>query len=101
MFVVCALIRTDTQNEPHTHPVTLENCPVVFHVNITDYLTSTPLYIGKLTGLSAFIKVGRTIWGHTHERTDDPPPVPMFGTNRPCVRPSSGNLGDALTEVAG
>ena len=47
------------------------------------------------------LKVSRTIWGHTHERTDDPPPDPMFGVNRPHGRPSSGNLGDALTEEAG
>ena len=39
--------------------------------------------------------------GGTQERTDDPPPVSMFTANRPRGRPSSGNLGDALTGVAG
>ena len=36
----------------------------------------------------------------THDSTDEPPPVPMFGAN-PRGRPSSGNLADAPTEVAG
>lgn len=32
---------------------------------------------------------------------DEPPPVPMFGAHRPRGRTSTGNLADALTEVAG
>ena len=40
------------------------------------------------------------IVGGTHENMEEPPPVPMFGAHRPRGRPSPGNLGDALTDVA-
>ena len=40
------------------------------------------------------------IVGGTHESLDEPPPVPMFGAQRPRGRPSTGNLADALTDVA-
>ena len=36
----------------------------------------------------------------THESIDESPPVPMFGAPRPRGRPSTGNLADALTDVA-
>ena len=55
---------------------------------------------------SRYSNVQYALWaemmvGGTHESTDEPPPVPMFGANRPRGRPSSGNPADALTEVAG
>ena len=40
------------------------------------------------------------IVGGTHDSMDEAPPVPMFGANRPRGRPSTGNLADALTDVA-
>ena len=40
------------------------------------------------------------IVGGTHDSMDEAPPVPMFGANRPHGRPSTGNLADALTDVA-
>lgn len=54
---------------------------------------------------SRYSNVQYALWaemmvGGTHESTDEPPPVPMFGANRRRGRPSSGNLADALTEVA-
>ena len=54
---------------------------------------------------SKFSNVQYALWaemilGGTHESTDDPPPVPMFGAQRPRGRSSTGNLADALTDVA-
>lgn len=40
------------------------------------------------------------IVGGTHESMDEPPPVPMFGSHCPCGRPTTGNLAEALTDVA-
>ncbi len=55
---------------------------------------------------SKYSSVQYALWaemivGGTHECLDEPPPVPMFGAHRPRGRPSTGNLADSLTDVAG
>ncbi len=54
---------------------------------------------------SKYSSVQYALWaemivGGTHESVDEAPPVPMFGAHRPRGRPSTGNLADALTDVA-
>ena len=54
---------------------------------------------------SKYSNVQYALWvemivGGTHENVDEPPPVRMFGAQRHRSKSSSGNLSEALTDVA-
>ena len=59
----------------------------------------------RQTHTTKYLSVQYALWAEmivegTHESTDEPPSVPMFGSRRPRGRPTSGNLSETLTDVA-